>query len=445
MNLPVRAARSARLSGLERGRDRFSKTKTITGRKSPGNGAESAGPSGRDLRPGSDAAEQLAIAQSCDQRGYNAPTQRGLLSALTPTPTPTSQTNTQATKKKKNAVRTIDASTEEGKKALETLEAIAAKPKKGWNRMGVELGIVAPFVPSPKSIELLVDAKLLRKGRGGVLTPTEMGVRALETSSFDLNPDMDFNENDIYVSIEVKGIDKKTGIEKLNITEAEGWNQIYDIPMRYDYNVDNVRTYSSEWLSDTIWTQLHLPKVKVDPDADADADSDSDSDSGKIFGSDWMHDLTGKEPPGEVHALPVFVQLKVNPPSADDKDDEQEDHVDVDRPGEYFNMYINCFHPNKTVDATFGVPTVCGVVRDIPHGWALSHDSAYVHRAGRNRSGKNRYLAMVTWIACTRVGHKTYKMPPILGLRTEGPKWHKELFERRTGLKLVFGTKRNRE
>ena len=109
-------------------------------------------------------------------------------------------------------------------------------------------------------------------------------------------------------------------------------------------------------------------------------------------------------------------------------------------------MYINCFHPNKTVDAKFGVPTVCGVVRDISHGWALSHDSAYVHRAGRNRSGKNRYLAMVTWIACTRVGHKTYKMPPILGLRTEGPKWHKELFERRTGLKLVFGTaKRNRE
>ena len=348
MNLPVRAARSARLSGLERGRDRFSKTKTITGRKSPGNGAESAGPSGRDLRPGSDAAEQLAIAQSCDQRGYNAPTQRGLLSALTPTPTPTSQTNTQATTKKKNAVRTIDASTEEGKKALETLEAIAAKPKKGWNRMGVELGIVAPFVPSPKSIELLVDAKLLKKSRGGVLTPTEMGVRALETSSFDLNPDMDFNENDIYVSIEVKGIDKKTGIEKLNITEAEGWNQIYDIPMRYDYNVDNVRTYSSEWLSDTIWTQLHLPMVKVDSDADADADSDSDS--GKSFGSDWMHDLTGKEPPDpEVHALPVFVQLKVNPPgSADDEDDEQEDHVDVDRPGEYFNMYINCFHPNKT-------------------------------------------------------------------------------------------------
>ena len=277
MNLPVRAARSARLSGLERGRDRFSKTKTITGRKSPGNGAESAGPSGRDLRPGSDAAEQLAIAQSCDQRGYNAPTQRGLLSALTPTPTPTSQTNTQATKKKKNAVRTIDASTEEGKKALETLEAIAAKPKKGWNRMGVELGIVAPFVPSPKSIELLVDAKLLKKSRGGVLTPTETGLRALETSSFDLNPDMDFDENDIYICIEVKGIDEKTGIEKLNITEAEGWNQIYDIPMRYDYNVDNVRTYSSEWLSDTIWTQLHLPKVKVDSDADADADSDSDS------------------------------------------------------------------------------------------------------------------------------------------------------------------------
>jgi len=211
-------------------------------------------------------------------------------------------------------VRTIDASTEEGKKALETLEAIAAKPKKGWNRMGVELGIVAPFVPSPESIELLVDAKLLRKGRGGVLTPTEMGVRALETSSFDLNPDMDFDENDIYICIEVKGIDEKTGIEKLNITEAEGWNQIYDIPMRYDYNVDNVRTYSSEWLSDTIWTQLHLPKVKVDSDSDADSDSDSEKFS---FGSDWMHDLTGKEPPDpEVHALPVFVQLKVNPPAA---------------------------------------------------------------------------------------------------------------------------------
>ena len=428
--------------GLERGRDRFSKTKTITGRKSPGNGAESAGPSGRDLRPGSDAAEQLAIAQSCYQRGYNAPTQRGLLSALTPTPTPTSQTNTQATKKK-NAVRTIDASTEEGKKALETLEAIAAKPKKGWNRMGVELGIVAPFVPSPKSIELLVDAKLLRKGRGGVLTPTEMGVRALETSSFDLSADMDFDENTIYVSIETKGIDKKTGIEKLNLKSAEGWNQISDIPMRYDYNVDNVRTYSCEWLSWTIWTQLHLPEVEYpdsDADSDADADSDSDSDSEKFFGSDWMQDLTGKESPDEVHALPVFVQLKVNPPSADDEEETQEDHVDVDRPGEYFNMYINCFHPNKTVDAKFGVPTVCGVTRDIPHGWALSHDSAYVHRAGQNRSGKNRYLAMVTWIACTRVGYKTYKMPPIPGLQSEGPKWHKALFERRTGLKLVFGT-----
>ena len=427
--------------GLERGRDRFSKTKTITGRKSPGNGAESAGPSGRDLRPGSDAAEQLAIAQSCDQRGYNAPTQRGLLSALTPTPTPTSQTNTQATKKK-NAVRTIDASTEEGKKALETLEAIAAKPKKGWNRMGVELGIVAPFVPSPKSIELLVDAKLLRKGRGGVLTPTEMGVRALETSSFDLSADMDFDENTIYVSIETKGIDKKTGIEKLNLKSAEGWNQISDIPMRYDYNVDNVRTYSCEWLSWTIWTQLHLPEVEYpdsDADSDADADSDSDSDSEKFFGSDWMQDLTGKESPDEVHALPVFVQLKVNPPSADDEEETQEDHVDVDRPGEYFNMYINCFH-TTTVDATFGVPTVCGVTRDIQHGWALSHDSAYVHRAGQNRSGKNRYLAMVTWIACTRVGYKTYKMPPIPGLRAEGPKWHKALFERRTGLKLVFGT-----
>ena len=42
-------------------------------------------------------------------------------------------------------------------------------------------------------------------------------------------------------------------------------------------------------------------------------------------------------------------------------------------------------------------------------------------------------------IACERVGEKTYKMPPIPGLRAGGPKWHKELFERRTGARLVFG------
>ena len=112
----------------------------------------------------------------------------------------------------------------------------------------------------------------------------------------------------------------------------------------------------------------------------------------------------------------------------------------MDQSGEYFNTYVNCFHA-KTVDAKMGAPTVCGVQRDIPRGWALSHDSAYVHRAGRNASGENRYLAMVTWIKCERVGRgETYKMPTIPGLRAGGPKWHKELFERRTGARLVFGT-----
>ena len=43
-----------------------------------------AGPSVR--RSATSAAEQLAIAQSCDQRGNNPPTQRGLLSTLTSTP-----------------------------------------------------------------------------------------------------------------------------------------------------------------------------------------------------------------------------------------------------------------------------------------------------------------------------------------------------------------------
>ena len=37
-------------------------------------------------RAATSAAEQLAIAQSCDQRGNNPPTQRGLLSTLTSTP-----------------------------------------------------------------------------------------------------------------------------------------------------------------------------------------------------------------------------------------------------------------------------------------------------------------------------------------------------------------------
>ena len=352
-----------------------------------------------------------------------------------PHPHHSPQTDTQAATKK---AATVDASTEEGKKALETLEALTSRPETKENRgrkAQAEIGAES----RPKLIELLIDAKLLRKTRGGKVTPSEMGVRALETSSFNLSARCDWEFEKTRLAVEVDGVDENTGIENLSLRWVSG-RESHRVPMRYDYNVDNVRTYSSEWLSDTIWTQLHLPKVKVDSDADSDADSDSDS--GKIFGSDWMQDLTGKEPPSpEVHALPVFVQLKVNPPgSADDEDDEQEDHVDVDRPGEYFNMYINCFHPNKTVDAKFGVPTVCGVTRDIPHGWALSHDSAYVHRAGRNRSGKNRYLAMVTWIACTRVGYKTYKMPPIPGLQSEGPKWHKALFERRTGLKLVFGT-----
>ena len=45
-----------------------------------------AGPSVR--RSATSAAEQLAIAQSCDQRGNNPPTQRGLLSTLTSTPQP---------------------------------------------------------------------------------------------------------------------------------------------------------------------------------------------------------------------------------------------------------------------------------------------------------------------------------------------------------------------
>ena len=74
-----------------------SKPATITGRKSPGTEAESASPRGRDLRSGARhqraAAEQLAIAQSCDQRGNNPPTQRGLLLTLTPHPNHTPQLN----------------------------------------------------------------------------------------------------------------------------------------------------------------------------------------------------------------------------------------------------------------------------------------------------------------------------------------------------------------
>ena len=48
-------------------------------------------------RSATSAAEQLAIAQSCDQRGNNPPTQRGLLSTLTSTPQLTEKKTPQAT------------------------------------------------------------------------------------------------------------------------------------------------------------------------------------------------------------------------------------------------------------------------------------------------------------------------------------------------------------
>lgn len=338
---------------------------------------------------------------------------------------------------------TVDASTEEGKKALETLEALTSRPKMKENR-GRRAQADIGAENRAKSIELLIDAKLLRKTRGGEVTPSEMGVRALETSSFDLSARCDWEFEKTRFGVEVDGVDENTGIEKLSLRWVSG-RQSHRVPMRYDYNVDNVRTYSHEALSRRIWDALDLPSSEEDSSRNGFSPK-----SANPTGHHWrefFHPLgpgeTGVPPPlAHPNALPVFVQLKVNPPvgPTDAETTEQEDHVDVDQSGEYFNTYVNCFHA-KTVDAKMGAPTVCGVQRDIPRGWALSHDSAYVHRAGRNASGENRYLAMVTWIKCERVGRgETYKMPPIPGLRAGGPKWHKELFERRTGARLVFGT-----
>tara|TARA_B100000401_G_scaffold404501_1_gene318734 strand:- start:713 stop:1861 length:1149 start_codon:yes stop_codon:yes gene_type:complete len=350
------------------------------------------------------------------------------------------QTDTQAATKK---AATVDASTEEGKKALETLEALTSRPETKENRgrkAQAEIGAES----RPKSIELLIDAKLLRKTRGGKVTPSEMGVRALETSSFDLSARCDWEFEKTRLAVEVDGVDENTGIENLSLRWVSG-RESHRVPMRYDYNVDNVRTYSHEALSRRIWDALDLPSAEDDSSpSQKSADGRSIANPNWLFWREFFRELgpgeTGVPPPlAHPNALPVFVQLKVNPPVGPaDAETEQEDHVDVDAQGEYFNTYVNCFHA-KTVDAKMGAPTVCGVQRDIPRGWALSHDSAYVHRAGRNASGENRYLAMVTWIACERVGEKTYKMPPIPGLRAGGPKWHKELFERRTGARLVFG------
>lgn len=340
---------------------------------------------------------------------------------------------------------TVDASTEEGKNALETLKALTRGPKME-NRGVAQAEIGAKF--GAKSIELLLDAKLLRKTRGGKVTPSEMGVRALETSSFDLSARCDWEFEKTRFGVEVDGVDENTGIEKLSLRWVSG-RESHRVPMRYDYNVDNVRTYSHEALSRRIWDALDLPTRLGEEDSSPSPKSADDAFANPNGGwREFFRELgpgeTGVPPPlAHDNVLPVFVQLKVNPPESKNPESfessEQEDHVDVDAPGEYFNQYVNCFHA-KTVDAKMGAPTVCGVQRDIPRGWALSHDSAYVHRAGRNASGENRYLAMVTWIVCERIGDRAYKMPPIPGLRAGGPKWHKELFERRTGARLVFGT-----
>ena len=341
---------------------------------------------------------------------------------------------------------TVDASTEEGKNALETLKALTRRPKME-NRGVAQAEIGAKF--GAKSIELLLDAKLLRKTRGGKVTPSEMGVRALETSSFDLSARCDWEFEKTRFGVEVDGVDENTGIEKLSLRWVSG-RESHRVPMRYDYNVDNVRTYSHEALSRRIWDALDLPRLGEEDSSRMGFSPKSDDDAFANPTGGWREFFrelgpgeTGVPPPlAHDNALPVFVQLKVNPPAKNPESfesSEQEDHVDVDAPGEYFNQYVNCFHA-KTVDAKMGAPTVCGVQRDIPRGWALSHDSAYVHRAGRNASGANRYLAMVTWIKCERLGDHKYRMPPIPGLRAGGPRWHKELFERRTGARLVFGT-----
>ena len=111
---------------------------------------------------------------------------------------------------------TVDASTEEGKKALETLEALTSRPKMKENR-GRRAQADIGAENRAKSIELLIDAKLLRKTRGGEVTPSEMGVRALETSSFDLSARCDWEFEKTRLRVEVDGVDENTGIEKLSL------------------------------------------------------------------------------------------------------------------------------------------------------------------------------------------------------------------------------------
>ena len=310
------------------------------------------------------------------------------------------QTHTQAATKK---AATVDASTEEGKKALETLEALTSRPRRRKSRAESPGGIGAEIMT--KSIELLIDAKLLRKTRGGKVTPSEMGVRALETSSFDLSARCDWEFEKTRLAVEVDGVDENTGIENLSLRWVSG-RESHRVPMRYDYNVDNVRTYSHEALSRRIWDALDLPSAEDDsspsPKSADDAIARPTASGASSFASSGPAKRASHRP-SRTQRPPVFVQLKVNPPWVRGRRDGTGGPRRRRRPGEYFNTYVNCFHA-KTVDAKMGAPTVCGVQRDIPRGWALSHDSAYVHRAGRNASGENRYLAMVTWIACERVG-----------------------------------------
>jgi hypothetical protein len=105
---------------------------TTTGRKSPGNGAESASLRGRDLRSGARqqraAAEQLAIAQSCDQWGNNPPTQRGLLSALTPHPDPSLASQGKAPRASSPSRRIPSRSSSPPRRRASTVSSFAPSP-----------------------------------------------------------------------------------------------------------------------------------------------------------------------------------------------------------------------------------------------------------------------------------------------------------------------------
>ena len=169
------------------------------------------------------------------------------------------QTDTQAATKK---AATVDASTEEGKKALETLEALTIQAGDEENRGRKARGDRRRKSFLRESIELLIDAKLLRKTRGGKVTPSEMGVRALETSSFDLSARCDWEFEKTRLAVEVDGVDENTGIENLSLRWVSG-RESHRVPMRYDYNVDNVRTYSHEALSRRIWDALDLPSADL--------------------------------------------------------------------------------------------------------------------------------------------------------------------------------------